>query len=353
MPENFGEAQIKELLVSAGYRLQDDGRAWRTSALYRGGKNPMSLLVYKNSGVWHDYGAGLSSQPFGKLLELSGVNADGLPKPDANATPIVKQVEESQSETVFPESVLSKLFPHYKFYLERGIPQDVLRRLKGGLAMSGKMYQRFVFPIYNKNSQISGFSGRYIGSNIEGKPNKPKWKHFGKKINWVYPLYVKDEKDKHFVRDAILRTKEIILVESIGDMLAFHSRGIFNVLVCFGLKIGTALMCALVELDPDKIFLALNDDSQKEKGNNGRIAAIKNFLMLLSYFDYSSIGLALPLKNDFGEMNDVDFEKWLEIKSQTDYNEQRMHLCEEIQVLKESKTLREEHLKNLRILDCG
>ena len=31
---------------------------------------------------------------------------------------------------------------------------------KGGLATEGAMYQRFVFPIYNDEQKICGFSGR-------------------------------------------------------------------------------------------------------------------------------------------------------------------------------------------------
>lgn len=343
MSENV---QIRDLLTNAGLVLRDEGKMWRTKATYRGGSNSNSIAIYKNSGVWHDYGAGLFSQPFEKLLDLIG--SKGVDLSNIARSPDIPQIEEPQVETIYPESVLARLLPHFKFYTERGIPIEALHRLRAGLAMSGKLYKRIVFPIFNSEFKIVGFSGRYIGEELG---DRPKWKHLGKKKNWVYPLYCKNDEGL-FTREAILKNKEVILVESIGDLLAFHTRGIFNVLCCFGLNVSPAIVFALMELDPERIILALNNDENKGENNTGRIAAINNFLFLLTYFDYSSIGIALPVKKDFGEMNDVDFRAWLEIKASTDFDKQRNALCEEITLLKERDQLSDKALRNLRVLDC-
>lgn len=343
------QQQIKEALVSLGYKLRDDGQAWRARAVYRNGNNDNSLIIYKDSGCWNDYGANLYSQPIRRLLELSGmknISIEDIP----DSTQPVNIVQDSQIEKIYPDSILSKLLPHYKFYNNRGITDDCLKRLKSGMATAGSMYQRYVFPIYNNNEKIIGFSGRYIGNNPE--KNKIKWKHMGKKKNWVYPYYIRDERGQFFVKQAINDSKEVIIVESIGDLLALHKRGIFNVLVCFGLSCSPAIVCALVELNPNKIFLCLNNDYEKGNNNTGKIACIQNFLTLIKYFDYESIGICLPVKKDFGEMDDNDFAKWLEKKQSIDYDLQRTEICDMAENLKTEKRITAKSYKNLKGLNC-
>ena len=63
-------------------------------------------------------------------------------------------------EKTYDDSMLEDLFPHYDFYNQKGIDTEILMSLKGGLATQGQMYQRFVFPIYNSDRKIHGFSGR-------------------------------------------------------------------------------------------------------------------------------------------------------------------------------------------------
>jgi len=341
---------IQEILASLGYRLRDEGKSWRSRAVYRGGKNENSMVIYKDSGVWTDYGGNVVSQPFGKLMELHGIKSFSMASPvKTESDEEDDSVEDAQMDRVYPESVLSRLLPHYKFYVERGISIESLKRLRSGMASSGKMYQRFVFPIYSKEEKIIGFSGRYMGN----KETKIKWKHLGKKRKWVYPLYVRDREGKLFVKEAIEKSGEIIFVESIGDVLAFHERGIFNVLVSFGLDVSPAMICAILELSPKRIFLSYNNDESKgELSNNGKNAAIKNFLLLLPYFDYNCIGICLPPKNDFGDMNDIDFEQWLGVKMSTDYDEQRVEICEMATILKNAGKITEKAYKNLNLLDC-
>jgi hypothetical protein len=344
------ELDIKDILTSLGYKLRDDGKCWRTKALYRNGKNNNSLIIYKDTGCWNDYGSSLYSQPINKLLEFHGIKNFTKSNVISNNKEIVKEIDDAQIEKIYPESILSKLLPHYKFYNDRGISSDCLTRLKSGMAMSGKMYQRYVFPIYNKEHKIIGFSGRYMGNSLD----KPKWKHLGKKRNWTYPLFVKDKNGFLFTKDAIKNSGELILVESIGDLLAFHTRGIFNVLVTFGLTCSPSSICSILQLNPEKIFICYNNDFEKgDLDNTGKIASIENFLNLLKYFDYNSIGICLPLKKDFGEMNDVDFDKWKNIKNNTDYNKQRLEICEEAVKLKNMKKITEKSFKNLGLLNCG
>jgi hypothetical protein len=47
----------KEILEDLGYTLQDCGSHWRSNAVYRSGKNKTALIIYKDTGVWKDFGA--------------------------------------------------------------------------------------------------------------------------------------------------------------------------------------------------------------------------------------------------------------------------------------------------------
>lgn len=340
---NYSEDDIKNLLISLGYHLNDDGDCWRANAVFRGGSNSTSLKIYKNSGVWHDYGSNNISQSFEQLLKLSGYNGE-MPKSIESDKVIIDKSE--LPTRIYPESILKRLLPHYQFYIDKGISSVILKRLKSGMAMSGKMYNRYVFPIFDDLGRIIGFSGRYLGT-----ADRPKWKHIGKKQKWCYPLYVKDEFGTFYVHDEIINKKEVFLVESIGDMLSFHNQGIFNVLVVFGLNISDSVISSILSMGVDRIFICFNNDNQKAI-NTGLDASIEGFLKLLVYFDYESIGICLPIKNDFGDMNELDFKKWQIKLRNLNYEEQREKICQDAPKLAEEKRITKISYDNLKYLEC-
>ncbi len=162
-----------------------------------------------------------------------------------------------------------------------------------GLATQGKMYQRLVFPIFNENDQIIGFSGRHF--NWSEESNAPKWKHIGLKQEWVYPFYS--------VKDCQEPAEEIILVESIGDSLALFENGQKNHLVTFGLDCSPAILSFLLARDFKKIIISTNNDQSKET-NWGKQSAIKSMMKLSTVFPVDMLEIKLPTKNDFGEMHE-------------------------------------------------
>ena len=169
------------------------------------------------------------------------------------------------------------------------------------------MYQRFVFPIYNRDGLIHGFSGRDM-ANRPSSP-RPKWKHIGKKASWVYPFYVPFKNDSLSVSESISSSREVVLVESIGDLLSLHQHGFRNVLVSFGTSLSSALCCFLVSLGLDRIVISLNNDSGKSK-NRGEIGAFKMYLKLLNFFQRDKLIINLPPQSDFGDMSSPDFDQW-------------------------------------------
>jgi len=309
--------KIKGILHGLGYKLTDFGDHWRSSAVYRGGSNGSALKIYKNSGAWVDYVSNSEAfRPLKSLVQLTLQTNDPAEVEKIIGgydfdLPIPEEAQHKNTklnlEKVYPESLLSNLLPHYRFYENKGVSEDTLTFFKGGLATQGAMYQRFVFPIYNSLSQIHGFSGRDMSHD---NPSRPKWKHMGKKSTWIYPYHIPFAGMEHPVSTAIHESRSVILVESIGDLLNLHQHGIKNVLVSFGVSISPALICFLVSLPLDRIVISFNNDSDKDK-NRGQIGALKTYLKLLNYFDKDKLIVHLPTKGDFGDMAPEDFSVWL------------------------------------------
>lgn len=304
---------IKSVLEKLGYRLSDFGDAWRTSALYRGGDNPTALKIYKNTGVWTDYVDGNKSMPLAALVQKTlGTKDPKIVNQYINTEKSFsfkynnKTNSKIQMEETYPEESLERLLPHYKFYNAKGISDKTLKFYKCGLATTGAMNNRYVFPIYNDAGKICGFSGRDAANNS----GRAKWKHMGRKTNWSYPLY-SGANSKLETFESIDKKKEVILVESIGDSMALFENEYKNNLVTFGLDVSPKLMTTLIMLNPEKIIISTNNDSSSDI-NRGLESAVKIFIKLLKYFDIDALTIQPPLKNDFGRMHElnIDFDSW-------------------------------------------
>ncbi|MBL69622.1 MAG: hypothetical protein CMO74_14470 [Verrucomicrobiales bacterium] len=303
-------SKIQETLISLGYKLSDRGVYWQTNAVFRNGDNQTALQIYKNTGVWKDYVQDTAFSPFKRLIEATlGTNDKSvvdkyINDEDAGLLYLKKTTAapKIEMEEIYGDDMLERLLPHYKFYNNKGISTEILQELKGGLATSGQLNQRFVFPIFNDLNQIHGFSGRDMLANPS--KSRPKWKHIGKKKNWIYPFYASDK-----TKEAISASRTVILVESIGDALNLKENSIDNCLVAFGLNLSGKLICHLVSLSLDQIVIAFNNDSDKAD-NRGLTAAVKSYLTLLQVFEADKIKICLPTKNDFGDMNKDDFAEW-------------------------------------------
>jgi len=339
------QEKIKQVLTDLGYKLRDRGAYWQTNAIFRNGDNETAIQIYKNTGVWKDYVQESNFAPLKRLVEITlGTNDPKELKKyleDDSAGCLYEHrsgEEKIVSEEIYDESILKKLLPHYKFYNDKGISDKTLKFLKGGYATSGQLNKRFVFPIRNEHGQIHGFSGR----DMIKSDKRPKWKHIGKKKSWVYPLYV-DQQIKNSIDDA----GQVILVESIGDLLSLREAGFNNVLVIFGLDIAPKLICSLVSLSPGQIVLSLNNDSDKSS-NRGLEACIKNYLKLLTYFDPEKLLICLPTENDFGDMNDLQFKTWRKKLSSLDSRAQRSTILQSID--SSGQKISKKLLKNKSIL---
>lgn len=300
--------QVKEILMSIGYSgLNEVSGFYRVKPLYRTASSSSPLSINKNTGWFKDFGTD-DEGPLYKLVSMStgcsidkakeivggiGVHVDAEP------------INGIEMPIVFNSNEIKALLPSYYFYNKRGISTTTLETLQAGLATYGKMSDRFTFPIYNKKGVLVGLAGR----DVTGK-KEAKWKILGAKKNFDYPYY--------FNRNEIRATGEIILVESIGDMLKLWEAGVKNVLVLFGLALGKELMNTILMSCPKRVIVATNNDVADEDGRSrGREAAEKIRKYLLTWFSPESIIIKFPYENDFGDMTTdqiLDWKKEIELK---------------------------------------
>ena len=200
------------------------------------------------------------------------------------------------TQKVYEKDMLFKLKKDHSYWINRGVPEETLVEFEGGIAASGKMAGRYVFPIFNSSDQIVGFSGR----DILNRKEAPKWKHIGSKSTWVFPA----KKNSKIIKEL----KEVFIVESIGDALSLYSADIKNIIVSFGLDISTSIINFLLKLDVTMIRICFNNDSEnKFAGNN---AAEKGYEKLTKFFDRNQVVINLPSKKDFGEMSAEEITQW-------------------------------------------
>jgi hypothetical protein len=198
---------------------------------------------------------------------------------------------------VFKEADATSLLPHYSFYTKepRNIAESVLKELECGIQMSGKQNNRFVFVIRDDDDDIVGLAGR----DLLQRDNK--WKLLGRKMEWVYP---------QSALEYIKACGWVILVESIGDMLALRNAGYYNVLVMFGLDLNAKLLNEIISLNVKRIVICTNNDVNK-KENWGQIAAEKVRDKLVQLIEEEKIEIQVPPKGDLGEMTPQEIKEFI------------------------------------------
>jgi hypothetical protein len=298
---------LRDILHKLGYtNLQDSGSVYRTKPLYRESGNDTVLCIFKNSGYFKDHGREEFKGPFEELVRLT-LNlksckeaARWLGKTDYAETRDYhqKQVECIGVDKIFDQENLSLIIKDYSYWNQRGISSKILEKFKCGVdngVEGGKMQNRYIFPIFDSDLNIIGLSGR----KLEAQSKRPKWLHYGSKSKWIYPAFLneKEIKDK----------SEVILVESIGDMLSLWENGITNCIVLFGVNLSKPVLFHLIKLKVKKIIIALNNDGHNKAGNKG---ALKILDLLNYYFTKNNSLIALPPKNDFNEMSKEEISDW-------------------------------------------
>jgi len=298
--------KIEEILIEIGYELLDRGNSFRAKPLYRDSDSPDVLSIDKDSGVWYDHKERRGGK-FEELVRISLSQEDITETKEwiksrlPNGSLSVRNLDKPKISSIkkYPKELLLKLDRDHSYWGSRNVSIETVETFNGGVASEGQMKNRYVFPIFNSRDEIVGFTGRYI-KEVTGDYKIAKWKHIGSVSNWCFPL-------KHNLKE-IQSKKEVILVESVGDMLALWNAGIENTIVTFGLTVSKAITTLLIRLDINKIFVSFNNDN--ENTGAGNRAAEEAAQKLQLHFDPNQIQVALPTKNDFGEMSEIEIKQW-------------------------------------------
>ena len=294
---------IKEVLLELGYtNIIENHKEYRTRPIYRDSDNNTVLSISKSNGRFVDFARNISGS-FDDLVKLS-LNLKSIDEARSwlSKKSVVVSIDkvdkpEIRMPKIYSNELLGKLAPDHSYWIDRGVSEYSVSQFKGGVSRRGKMADRYVFPIFNAKNEIVGFAGRDL------KPNdkRPKWKLIGDKSKWKYPLFLNYK--------LIKKQKSVIIVESIGDMLALWDCGIKNTVVSFGIDLSSALIGIFIRFDLSEVIVSFNDDS--ENSGAGNKAAQKAEAKLLNYFDPHQIKVILPTCGDFGEMSKEEILNWV------------------------------------------
>jgi hypothetical protein len=295
---------IKEILFDLGYtNIIENSKEFRTRPIYRDSDNNSALSIKKDTGYFVDFARNISGS-FEDLIKLS-LNLKTIEEAkewvsNKYSRAAIQNISkpEIKAQRTFSKDSLAKVFPDHSYWINRGVSEETMQIFQGGVVKDGRMKDRYVFPIFNYEKELIGFAGRDLISSKDSI--RPKWKLIGDKSQWKYPLANNGKEIKS--------SKEVIIVESIGDMLSLWDTGIKNVVVSFGLDISVALINLFLRFDLSKIYISFNNDT--DKNSAGNMAADKAEKKLLKYFDAKQVLVSLPIKKDFGEMSKEEILEW-------------------------------------------
>lgn len=289
---------VKDFLRENGYTVIEHSNYYQIPALWRGGSDPTSVVVYPSNNTVIDFVANEKFNIEELLCKVAGIASKFELRKflDEKNIKIIKTSRSGvvmQIQKPFPLEVIKNLYPDYTYFIGRGIREETIKTFRGGVCGEGRLKNRFVFPVFNSKGQIIGLFGRAIDSHV-----LPKYKILGKKGMFVYPAFVNFKQ--------ISEAKEVILVESPVCVFKLWDCNIKNTLCLFGTEISNAILNFCIKINAKRIIISTNNE-QSMIGNN---ASIKMADRLRRYFDHEQVLIHLPLKKDFGEMSCKEIEEW-------------------------------------------
>ena len=178
---------IKDILTNIGYTLFDSGKEYRAKPIYRDSSSNNVLCIKKDTGRWVDF----KENKYGNLEDLVKITLNLKDLNEAKSyisnnfqlrLPTVEK-EKLKAPTIFSKENLNHIIPDYSYWKDRGVSSGTLKLFESGVMKSGRMKDRYVFPIFDKTNRLVGVAGRDVT-----EKQHMKWKLVGEKRLWTYPL---------------------------------------------------------------------------------------------------------------------------------------------------------------------
>lgn len=289
-----------EDVASEYVELKRAGRNFKALSPFSNEKTP-SLMISPEKQIWHDFSSGKGGNIFSFVMEMEGVDFKTALEQLARKAGIdlsqyqrtgggntklknrlleahdlaakFYQVQFSQNKTAL-EYILKKrgidkqtalnfrigYAPNNgdaltKFLLGKGFTADELK--KGGLSTQrrtlGDMFRgRIMIPLMDVTGNVIGFTGRLL----EDIPNAPKYLNTPQSLIYDKSRHVFG---LHLAKDAIRKTKYVVVVEGNMDVVASHQVGVAQTVATAGTAMTEQHLKALVRFTPD-IRLAYDQD---------------------------------------------------------------------------------------------
>ncbi len=217
------------------------------------------------------------------IWQLAGVESSGEISADPPPEPQLKLAP------VWPADCLDRLIKDNTYWNGRGISDATLEPFRGGLATTGQLYGRYVFPMFNDDGDIIGFDARWTRPTppqVPGRPKHKPWKILGESKTFLWGGL-----------DEVADTGRAILAESIGDSLMLREHGVPESLCLFGLNMSSAVLGFLITVNPQHIVISTNRDTDPRKG---QAAAARIHATLCKFFDEDRVTIVHPPGKDWG-----------------------------------------------------
>ena len=146
---------------------------------------------------------------------------------------------------------------------KKNISDDLL--IKSGISSMSNNYlhdtfvNRIMFPLYDLEGKVVGFSGRIYNTEDSSKYVNSKESDIFKKGNLLY--------NYHRAKEECRKKKEVIIVEGFMDVIALHMAGIYNVVASMGTAI-TKEQARLLKKLSTNVILCFDGDKAGNKATN-------------------------------------------------------------------------------------
>jgi len=297
-------SSVREILNQIGIKItsENDSGFAQFCPIYRGSSDPQGASICLNSGWTTDWS---QDERFPLEVLVKRVTGEELSEQDLKQYQPIWEPKEKEQD-YWSEDCLLELLPNHTYWEGRGISRETLNFFRGGVSHGGDLYQRYVWPVFDRHGRIIGFTGR----DITGEA-KVKYKHRGKSTNFLFGLFNR-ENNSTPILNSILENDHIILVEGPSDSVACYDEGVKNVLPTMGLNVSKTMISFLIGSNPSKITITYN----KDNNGAGQDAAVKNFAKLSEHFDLDVLEIKYPIGNDLAE-NKEKIKEWLDLPAES------------------------------------